>query len=290
MRYGCASVSLFRLESDGILHPVAIVIDYRGDMPSSVTIFNRRLHSSDSTAQEESDWPWRYAKMCAQSSDWFRHEVTIHLTNAHLVEEAIIVAGHRTLSPDHPVFQLMKDHWSTTIGVNNAARTTLIPGIIIPLAGVGAPQLVQFLNHAYESFDWTNLYVPNDLERRGFPMRSLEYDPKFRDYAYGRNMAMMWPVLRKFVAFHINKAYEGHDSKVAADPELSNFCAEMRGAARLAAFPEVKTIDSLIDMVGCTVWVRPNLFNIIFHPGDHVHSHCSSSAHSDKLPSSEYSP
>lgn len=235
-----------------MLHPVAIIIDYRGDMSSSVTIFNRRIYSSDGTAYEETEWPWRYAKMCAQSSDWLRHEVTIHLTNTHLIEEAVIVSAHRTLRPDHPVFQIMKEHWATTLSVNFGARMTLLPGVILPLAGIGAPELVQFTNHAYESFDWESLYIPNDLNSRGFPMLSLEHNPKYKDYAYGRNMALMWSVLRKFVASHISKSYEGSDSKVAEDAELSAFCAEMRGAARINSFPEVKTVEELIDMV-CTM-------------------------------------
>jgi hypothetical protein len=228
---------------------MAIIIDYRGDMESSVTIFNRRIRATDSTRYEERDWPWRYAKMCAQSSDWLRHEVTIHLTNTHLIEEAVIVSAHRTLRPDHPVFQVMKEHWATTLSVNWGARATLIPGVILPLAGIGGPQMVQFLNHAYESFDWKSLYIPHDLNSRGFPMLALEHDPKFRNYVYGRNMSLMWPVLRKFVASHISKAYEGRDSNVVADAELSAFCAEMRGAARITSFPDVKTVEDLIDMV-----------------------------------------
>jgi hypothetical protein len=240
---------LFRLEDDGMLHPIAIVLDYKGDMASSVTIFNRRFRSTDSKANEETDWPWRYAKMCAQSSDWLRHEVTIHLTNTHLVEEAVIVAAHRTLPPDHVVFKLLKDHWTTTLSVNFGARQTLVPLVIAPLAGVQLKHLTTFLNHAYETFDWAGLYVPNDLAKRGFPPKALEHDPKFRNYAYGRNMALMWPAIRKFVASVVSQEYMGRDAHVRADAHLAAFCAEMRVSARIASFPEVKTLDELIDMV-----------------------------------------
>jgi hypothetical protein len=248
-RYACASVSLFRLESTGVLHPIAIVIDYRGDMQSSVTIFNRRTNSTRSSKFEETDWPWRYAKMCAQSSDWLRHEVTIHLTNTHLIEEAVIISAHRTLPPDHVVFRLMKDHWATTLSVNNGARAQLVPGVILPLSGISGENLVFFLNTAYDSFDWTGLYIPNDLNKRGFPMEALEHDPKFRNYAYGRNMALMWPVIRKFVSAVVMKEYHGRNSEVTADAHLAAFCAEMRDGARVSSFPQVKTLDELVDMV-----------------------------------------
>jgi hypothetical protein len=232
-----------------MLHPVAIILDYKGDMESSVTIFNRRFRSSDSKLNEETDWPWRYAKMCAQSSDWLRHEITIHLTNTHLVEEAIIVAANRTLPPDHILFKLLGEHWALTLSVNAGARATLVPLVIGPLAGVQLDQLTTFLNHAYETFDWTGLYMPADLAKRGFPPQALEHDPRFRNYAYGRNMALMWPALRKFVASVVSEEYMGRDSHVRADAHLAAFCAEMKVSARMAAFPEVKTLDGLIDMV-----------------------------------------
>ena len=69
-------------------------------MDKSVTIFNKRMSPSDSTSGEKDDWPWRYAKTCAQVTDWMRHELTVHLTLSHLVEEAIIVATNRTIPMD----------------------------------------------------------------------------------------------------------------------------------------------------------------------------------------------
>jgi hypothetical protein len=248
-RHGCASVSLYRLESTGVLHPIAIVIDYRGDMQSSATIFNRRSDSTHDKDHEETDWPWRYAKMCAQSSDWLRHEVTIHLTNTHLIEEAIIVSAHRTLPPNHIIFRLMKDHWATTISVNHGARDTLIPFVIAQLAGVPAEGIVSFLNAAYGSFDWTGLYIPNDLNKRGFPMESLKPDSKFKNYTYGRNMALMWPAIRKFVSSVVTEEYHGSDADVKADAHLAAFCLEMRDQGRVTSFPQVQTLNELIDMV-----------------------------------------
>jgi Lipoxygenase len=93
-RFLCGAVTLFQLGDEGTLHPLAIVLDYKGKMLDSVVIFNKRLQPSDHTHDQRNDWPWRYAKTCAQVSDWIRHEVTVHLVNTHLVEEATIVATH----------------------------------------------------------------------------------------------------------------------------------------------------------------------------------------------------
>lgn len=167
-KYECASVTLFELHSDGKLHPLAIVIDWKGSMNESVVIFNKRLQPHDPLyaeplEAEKNDWPWRYAKTCAQTSDWIRHEMAIHLVHTHLVEEVIIVAANRSFPSDHPVFRLLEPHWFRTLSLNAAARDTLVPDIIIDLVGITKPQAMNFINHAFNTFDFCGKYIPNDL-------------------------------------------------------------------------------------------------------------------------------
>lgn len=169
-RYACAAVTLFHLTDSGKLHPLAIVIDYKLSMDKSVVIFNKRI-SPEIPWDQEHDWPWRYAKSCAQSADWIRHEVTVHLNDCHLVEEATIVASHRTLPTDHLVYRCLQPHWLKTLALNAAARSTLVPHVVVPLIGVTAEQAYNFLNDAYRRFDWQGSYVPQQLEKRGFPSR-----------------------------------------------------------------------------------------------------------------------
>lgn len=147
--YACVSVGLFRLETEekteGKMHPVAIILDFKVSIENSVTIFNRRLTSNDIHTVEATEWPWRYAKMCLQCSDWVRHEITIHLINTHLVEETVIVAAHRTLPPDHPAFLLLEPHWATTLSLNELARKLLVPHVIGDLVGFSKDQLGSFM-------------------------------------------------------------------------------------------------------------------------------------------------
>jgi len=65
--------------------------------------------------------------MCVQVSDWNLYELTVHLTETHLVEEAVIVAAHRTLPVDDIVYRLLAPHWLETLPLNAAARSALIP-------------------------------------------------------------------------------------------------------------------------------------------------------------------
>ncbi|KAF8907867.1 lipoxygenase [Gymnopilus junonius] len=232
-RYGCSSVALFHLEAEGKLHPLAITLDYVGTMEESVTIFNRRT-TSKSPRNQADDWPWRYAKMCAQVSDWMRHEVAIHLVNTHLVEEVIIVAAHRTFDPTHIIFKLLEPHWTTTLSLNKSARETLVPKIINRMTGFTPEQTVAFLNASYNEFDWTGLYVPNDLHKRGFPNTAEELDGL------------------KFVTAVLKEAYPGGDAQVTSDSSLLAFCQEVRSfnGGRLSSFPaSLQTLDELIDFV-----------------------------------------
>ncbi len=75
-RYGCASVCLFYLNDAGVLQPLAIVIDWRGSVQQSVTIYNRELIKRDAYLRsfgpktdkepeevgEAQDWAWRYGE------------------------------------------------------------------------------------------------------------------------------------------------------------------------------------------------------------------------------------
>ena len=280
-RYTSASVSLFQLDPKGRLHPVAIVIDYKGSMDKSVTIFNRRI-DADAKADESTDWPWRYAKTCSQSADWARHEIACHLAHTHLVEEVTIVSAHRNLPGDHLLFRLLQPHWYKTLSLNAGARETLVPHVILPLMGMSEEQGKAFVRYAFETFDFQGEYIPTDLERRGFPLNKLgdlrcncekvcgaEFqgdctegcgkechqtcDPKFHNYAYARNMKLMWDTLRGYVKAFL--AYGGEsggfttDKQVADDTNIENWCMEIRSdtGGRLTSFPIIKTLDDLID-------------------------------------------
>ena len=157
-RYGCASLTLFQLHDNGNLHPLAIVIDYRASIKDSVVIFNQRLSPSDPTPGES--WPWRYAKTCAQSSDWTLHEMTVHLTNTRLIQEAIIVATHRCIPFDNVIYQLLEPHWFRTLSRNAAMRETLVPQIVLDLVAYTQDQAFNFIQHAYHNFDFQGKYVP----------------------------------------------------------------------------------------------------------------------------------
>ncbi|KAJ5824678.1 hypothetical protein N7447_007018 [Penicillium robsamsonii] len=264
-RYGCASVCLFYLNDEGQLYPLAIVIDWRGSAERSVTIYNRELikrknirsgsekHDQKQKVTDEAhDWAWRYAKTCVQCSDWLRHEVTVHLTNTHLIEEAIIVASNRQLDPGHPVMKLLYPHWQKTLALNAAARNTLVPHVIVELIGLQAKEAYAFIRHAYTDFDFKKRYVPTDLSERGFPPEQLDH-PKFHNYAYARCIHSMWHKIRSYVEEMLALDYPqpSADEKVLHDERIQAWSAEMRSSdgANLPKFPTISTFAELVDCV-----------------------------------------
>ncbi|KAH6903407.1 lipoxygenase [Coprinopsis sp. MPI-PUGE-AT-0042] len=263
-QHGAASVTLFSLSGAGKLHPVAICLDYRGSMSDSVTIFNKRLTPGAQGIDEAADWPWRYAKMCSSMSDWTRHELAVHLSETHLIEEAIIVAAQRNFDDDHIICQILHPHWYKTLSLNLLARQKLVPDFIEKVAPIKLDLVKDFIKKSYTSFDFVGRYAPNDLKNRGFDPFKLG-ERKFHNYLYARNISKSWDVLRGFVSDVLHGAYPKGDPDVVADKSLASFCAEMRSpqGAQLPSFPVVKTLEELIDMTTMCIHIASNQHNAI---------------------------
>lgn len=253
-RYACAPIIIFQLHSDGRLHPLAITLDYKSNLDNSITIFNRRLRPDDqSNISEKEDWPWRYAKTCAQTADWARHEIATHLVDTHMIEEAVIVATNRTVPEDHLLYEILSPHWFRTLALNEAARQTLVPGVIARLAGFGptidpkTSRAFGIVDHAYKNFNFVDKYIPNDLKKRGFDLEGEKGD-KYRNYPYATDMYLLWGVIRDFVKTVLVTKYKS-DHDVQSDPYISAWCKEIQTQGQVTTFPTVATVDQLIDAV-----------------------------------------
>lgn len=256
--WACAAVTLFQLHDDGKLHPVAIVCDYKTSMENSVTIFNQRKDPSDSSDKEKDDYPWRYAKTCAQVSDWLRHEVGVHLTKAHMIEEALIVATHRTIPMEHIIFTILQPHWYKTLSLNAAARVTLVPQIIKDLVGVNPDSLYSYVRYEFQNFDYVKNYVPNDLSERGFPNTTEGLaDKRYKNYAYAKNMLSMWGSIRKYVMSMLLMYYDKDraDQMIQDDPFIKDWCKEIQTSGWIKTFPTVTTLDELCDALTMSIHI-----------------------------------
>lgn len=254
IRYACAPVVIFQLHSDGQLHPLAITLDCRGTLDKSVTIFNRRLTPYDNAkVDEKDDWPWIYAKTCAQTADWARHEIAVHLVETHFIEEVIIVATNRTVPEDHLLFELLRPHWFRTLPLNFAARNVLVPFVIARISGLGPStdpktnRALGLVNWSFKNLNFQERYIPKDLKNRGFDVGGEKGD-KYRNYPYASNMFLLWEVIRTFVKSVLGTKYKS-DKDVQADPYISDWCHEIQTKGQVPTFPSITTMDQLIDAV-----------------------------------------
>ncbi|KAK0727514.1 lipoxygenase [Lasiosphaeria miniovina] len=253
--WAVGAVSLFQLYDDGKLHPVAICIDHKGSIDKSVTVFNSRMKPTDPTSGEKDDWPWRYAKTAAQVTDWLRHELVVHLTLSHFVEEAVIVATNRSIPMDHPVYRLLSPHWYKTLSLNAAARASLVPQVIVDIVGLSPAQAYSFIREAYDTYDFVGSYVPNDLKRRGFPntLDGLDH-PRYRNYTFAKNVLALWEVLRAYTKSMLLLSHPT-DKSVAGDKYLQDWAKEVQTSAFMPSFPDIKTVDQLVDAVTMCIHV-----------------------------------
>jgi len=86
---------------------------------------------------------------------------------------------------NHAVHRLLYPHWYKTLSLNAAARSTLVPQVIIDLVGVSPAQAYSFIRDAFDTYDFVGSYVPNDLKRRGFPETEEGLKaPRYKNYPY----------------------------------------------------------------------------------------------------------
>jgi hypothetical protein len=251
-RYACASLTLFHLTPEGKLHPVAIVIDYKQDMDHSVVIFNKRI-DPNAQLKQATDWPWRYAKTCATSADWIRHEVKVHLVDCHFVEEATIVAAHRSLPTNHLVYRCLEPHWLKTFPLKAAARTTLVPHVVIPLIGLDEDSGYTLIRTFITDSTGSAIMFPTTWRNEDFRSRNLTTLPSSTITLTARRSCSCGTSSEKFVKAFLANEGKGlaTDEAIAKDEAIADWCREMQSDAggQMKSWPTIKTVDQLVDCV-----------------------------------------
>lgn len=283
-RFACAPVVIFKLHCDGRLHPLAITLDYKGSLERSITIFNQRLTPDDKNVDEKNDWAWRYAKTCAQTADWARHEVATHLVDTHMVEEAIIVATNRTIPEDHILYETLSPHWFRTLALNSSARSVLVPIVIARLSGLGptgplntkdldsvkANRTMKLVKWSYENFSFQDKYIPNDLKKRGFNPEEL-FDDKYRNYPYATDMYLLWGVIHDFVKSILGTKYK-FDDDIQKDPYIADWCKEIQIGGQIPSFPTITTVEQLVDAVTMCIHIASPQHTAVNYLQDYYYS------------------
>lgn len=209
-----APTSWFWVDDDGRLMPLAIQLHPPGggDDPVFTPLSPK--------------WAWMSARAHAQSADAHLHEGYYHLVETHLVNEAIAVAMYRQLHPDHPVRQLLGDHYEDNLAIDSAARGHLLaPGGPIDRGlAAGVAGVLDAARMRFTDWKWSERTLREDLRRRGV-------DRDLADYHYRDDALAVHEAIERYVAAVMSPWYRT-DRDVAEDPELRAWLAEVADEAR----------------------------------------------------------
>lgn len=240
-KYLWCPVAVFAVPAGGgPLAPVAIQLDQQS------TGSNLYLRPSGPGLH----WAWEMAKFAVQVADGNHHELFAHLARTHLVMEAVALATHRALAPQHPLYLLLLPHVQGTLFINNAAAGGLIaedgPIDRIFAGSIETTQLAAA--HDRLAFRYRARMLPADLERRG--VTNTEVLPR---YPYRDDATRVWGAIEGWVRDYVGVYYDG-DHDVVGDTELAAWVAELKGSGRLADLGRIETIDELVAVLTMAIF------------------------------------
>ncbi len=186
---------------------------------------------------------WLLARGHAQSADAQLHEAYYHLFETHLVNETIALCMYRNLYPEHPVRQLLEQHYEYNLAIDSMARGNLLKvggpiDLSMPGGVVGAMAAARA---TARTFDLRERTLQRDLEVRGM----LDIP----DYPYREDAQRVREGLHRYVRGVMAPWYRT-SADVIADYELRAWLEEVATAGGLKSCPTLAdTPDAGIDGV-----------------------------------------
>ncbi len=210
-RFQVAAIGLFWRDSRGQLMPLAIQLGQS----------EREAPVIFTPADEK--WLWLMARTHLQCADGTYHEIVAHLLRTHLVMETFWVAAARALPPDHPLYVLLRPHFTGTIELNSEARSKMIApgGPIDEAIAIGAEGSLTLIGQEYGHWSFADYDPYVDMERRG--VLNAEILP---DYYYRDDALRFYDAIRKYVE-SVLRYYYRSDEDVQNDSELQSWIVEL---------------------------------------------------------------
>ncbi len=201
------------------------------------------------------DRDWALAKFAAQIADENLQGVLVHMGYCHEIAQRFILAMHRQLATEHPLYILLSPHTEFTLAVNQVAKKSVLnPGgvqdrLLAPVIG----QQLSILVETLKTVDIDALDPTIDFARRGVmdPQQLSQYP--FRD-----DGLRVWPAIQEFVRAYVALYYPS-DESVAKDVELQAFVREV-GASdggrlpQLMAHFSVNSVDALAALFSRVIY------------------------------------
>ena len=226
-RYPCAPIALFYWNATppegypqeaGVLQPIAIQLGQQFDAETT-PIFTP---NDCSDANDPHGLKWTIAKFMTNAACAIHHESVAHFGACHLTVEPIIVATHRQLSNQHPLFQLLIPHFRFNLQINHTARGNLIaPGGVVDInVGLKLECSLSLVTKTREAWRWDEQDPDQLFQGRGVDEDALPLFP-FRD-----DTLLIWEEIKSYVGHYV-RLYYPDDSTVLMDTELQAWIGEI---------------------------------------------------------------
>ena len=245
---GCslvAAMGLFWLDESRRLMPLAIQL---GQTPAGAPVI---------FTPADCHWLWLTARTFFQEADGNHHEVVAHLARTHLVMETFWVAACRTLPPQHPLFELLRPHFTGTIAINEEARSVMLApgGPIDSTMAVGSEGAFWLIDRAYSMWNFSDWHPRREMAARG--VLNCESLPH---YHYRDDALALFDAIGVFVT-ELLAVYYHDDSDVVNDSELRAWIVELQAedGGRVRGLPgadgTITTTAQLTEMVQLIIYL-----------------------------------
>lgn len=228
-KYASAPIALFYWQSSGYAKDQGVPM---GSLIPIAIQLNQTLAGDEKIFTPLDGLGWKVAKLFVQSADANVHEAYAHLGRTHLPMEPIIIATHRNFAKEHPLFQLLKPHFTFNLAIDEVGKRQLINkgGFMDQLLAGTLEASLGLVAKAVDECRFDDSMIHKDLKLRGvFETESLP------DYPYRHDALLIWDSIYSFVTSYIDLYYTT-DLLLKGDSELQAWVSEIRTLGKVKGF------------------------------------------------------
>jgi arachidonate 15-lipoxygenase len=208
---------------------------------------------------------WEMAKCVVQTADAHYREIGAHTGLCHLVMEAVLLATHRELAPNHPIMVLLAPHFDQTQATNDVMRKSFIgpDGIMERSQSPTLEGAFTLIERRMSTFALSESALEADLAARGVgDAASLPW------YPYRDDARLVVAATRRWVEGYLS-VYYPTDEHVRRDTELADWLRALGAAdaAGLRGVPAVGDRATLCELVTLLVWQATAYHSVINYTG-----------------------
>jgi hypothetical protein len=170
-----------------------------------------------------------------------------------MIIEAFALATHRSFSPAHPLYRLLKPHMVSTMAINALARQRLLPQIQ-ELFSIGN-QMIPLIQKAFGQWTLASLSPVTKLEMNGFHKDSKS--PLINEegtYPWREDVLLMWDAITGFVENYVETYYKNDAKLVMGDAELANWRLELMNMLPGKEIPHIDSQAQVIELVSLLIY------------------------------------